>query len=56
VGDKGVQLAESPRIEQPLGPFARSQLALGVLAFDSRHTAAQLGLLAHFLELLDPRV
>jgi hypothetical protein len=49
--DIHVELLERT-VEQHVQPFARSQLALGVLGIDPRLSAAHLGGRAHFLELL----
>jgi hypothetical protein len=52
MGDIHVVFFEGPLVEQHVQPFARGQLALGVLRRDALFAAAHASRLAPFLELL----
>ncbi len=56
VGRKHVQLSECAGIQQSLDPLSGRKLALGMLTIDPRLPAAQLSLLSHLSELLDPGI
>ena len=51
--DEHVELLERIRVEQQFDALARRQLAAGVLRRDARFAAAQAGLAAAFVEILD---
>ena len=53
VGDELVDLDKRARVDQQIDPFARSQLAFGVLRLDALLTAAQTRLLAQLVQVVD---
>ncbi len=49
---EGVDLDEAVFVEQDIQPFSRRQLALGMLRFNSLHSAAESHFFLSFAEIL----